>query len=345
VSGQQGEGRFVQAGPIRDDRLIRVRAPARLHLGFLDLHGGLCRCFGGIGLALDAPATELELSPAAELSVSGPEAERARRLWLRAAEHLGVPAGGAIRIRNAIPAHAGFGSGTQLGLALAAGAARLHRRNLPRETALALERGARSGIGIASFFEGGLIVDGGKGPGGALPPVIGRMAFPEAWRVLLVLDPLAEGIHGAAERAAFAALGPFPESDADRICRTVLMQILPAAAEADLAAFGAGIADIQRRLGNHFAPAQGGHYTSPRVAAAMAELARLGVAGLGQSSWGPTAFALFGSEAEARDLLRRLDRGGSLPDGLQLIVARGRNTGAEIGEVSPASVRPAALPV
>ena len=32
---------------------VRVVAPARLHLGFLDLNGGLGRMFGSIGLAVD----------------------------------------------------------------------------------------------------------------------------------------------------------------------------------------------------------------------------------------------------------------------------------------------------
>ncbi|MFD0935973.1 GHMP kinase, partial [Methylobacterium trifolii] len=38
---------------------VEVEAPARLHFGFLDLHGGLGRRFGSIGLAIDAPAVRL----------------------------------------------------------------------------------------------------------------------------------------------------------------------------------------------------------------------------------------------------------------------------------------------
>ena len=43
---------------------VRVVAPARLHLGFLDLNGGLGRLFGSIGLAIDTPRTELVLKRA-----------------------------------------------------------------------------------------------------------------------------------------------------------------------------------------------------------------------------------------------------------------------------------------
>src|ERR1700709_1071984 len=98
----------VPARPPPQERRVRVRAPARLHLGFLDLHGGLGRRFGSLGLALDQPATELEIRAEAELSVYGVEAERLRVAWQRAAELVGVPAAAAVRVRSAIPAHAGF---------------------------------------------------------------------------------------------------------------------------------------------------------------------------------------------------------------------------------------------
>lgn len=315
----------------RDECRLRVHAPARLHLGFLDLNGGLGRRFGSIGLALDEPVTELEIRPAADLTVAGPEADRVRRCWLRAAHHLGVPCAAAIKVVSAIPAHAGFGSGTQMALAAAAGVAWMHDRSLGAETARALERGNRSGIGIAAFFEGGLIVDGGRKTDEPVPPIVTRLDFPAAWRVLLLLDPQTEGIHGPAETAAFGLLAPFPEATADRICRVVLMQVLPAVIEADLPAFSAGIGEIQSRLGDHFAPAQGGRYTSPRVAAAMAAIEQSGITGTGQSSWGPTGFAFVESEAQARDVARWLTRPGGAAEHLQMIVARGRNGGATFG--------------
>src|SRR6202035_3311578 len=53
---------------------VVVFAPARLHLGFLDLNGGLGRRFGGLGLAIDRPATRLTLRRAAAPAVEGVEA-------------------------------------------------------------------------------------------------------------------------------------------------------------------------------------------------------------------------------------------------------------------------------
>ena len=309
---------------------MRVRAPARLHLGFLDLHGGLGRRFGSIGLALDAPVLDLELAAAATLSVEGADAERVRAAIEAAAAYLHVPSAVAVTIRSTIPSHAGFGSGTQLALATAAGLARLYRNALaPAQAAAALERGNRSGIGLAAFVEGGLIVDGGRGKTDAPPPVIARLPFPEEWRVVLALDECMQGVHGASETSAFRELPPFPEADAAHLCRLTLMQILPAVAEADLGAFGRGIAELQRRVGDFFAPLQGGRFASPAVAAALRRIEELGIAGVGQSSWGPTGFAIVGSQGEAERLVHELGAAGSAGR-LKYLIARGRNEGAEI---------------
>ncbi len=80
----------------------------------------------------------------------------------------------------------------------------------PAAFADALDRGNRSGVGLAAFVTGGLIVDGGRDDGDAPPPVIARLPFPEAWRVVLILDSGRTGVHGAEERRAFRNSPGFP---------------------------------------------------------------------------------------------------------------------------------------
>ncbi|TGD95343.1 beta-ribofuranosylaminobenzene 5'-phosphate synthase family protein [Methylobacterium nonmethylotrophicum] len=315
---------------------VRVRAPARLHFGFLDLHGGLGRRFGSIGLSLDAPAIDLTAARADSVTVTGTdlpglaaECERVRAYAAIAARHLGVPEAGAFHLAEAIPAHAGFGSGTQLALAVAAALAALHGAPFaPAAFADALDRGNRSGVGLAAFVTGGLIVDGGRDDGDAPPPVIARLPFPEPWRVVLILDAGRTGVHGSEERRAFRELPRFPAPEAAEICRTVLMQVLPALVTEDLDRFGSGITAVQRRIGDYFAPHQGGRYASEKVAAALGSVEAAGIAGFGQSSWGPTGFALTGSDAQAQALVASLR--ARHPD-LAYRIARGRNRGAEIG--------------
>lgn len=316
-----------------DDRpaSVEVFAPARLHLGFLDLHGGVGRRFGGLGIAIEGIGTRLTLSRTTTSTANGPVAARALDYLGRAAAAFGVPNGARIAITQTCPEHAGLGSGTQLGLAVAAALARLH--GLPagaRSLAMAIERHARSGIGIGAFDQGGLIVDGGRKNQTEPAPVIARMEFPADWRFLLVLDSAHQGLFGPAEQAAFAALPKFSDALAGELCRRLLLQLLPGVVERDFAAVSEGLGDMQRRLGDYFSPAQNGRYTSPGVAAAMEHIVRAGLAGVGQSSWGPTGFALVDSAERAEALVAELKARGADRSGLEFRIVAARNRGAEI---------------
>jgi beta-RFAP synthase len=156
------------------------------------------------------------------------------------------------------------------------------------------------------------------------------MRFPGQWRIILLLDPARRGIHGAEETHAFSQLPPFPDSDAGRLCRLVIMKMLPAVVEEDIASFGSAIAEIQSCVGGYFAPAQGGSaFTSPDVEAVLMALGSDGAVGIGQSSWGPTGFAFAPSEDEAQRLAhsaRTHPRGL----GLDIRVCAGFNRPAEI---------------
>ena len=58
------------------------------------------------------------------------------------------------------------------------------------------------------------------------------------------------------------------------------------------------------------------------------------VAGVGQSSWGPTGFALLSDGATGTQLKREAERRfGTRYENLRFVVIRGRNRGAEIGFV------------
>ncbi len=310
---------------------MTVSVPARLHLGFLDLNGGLGRRFGSIGVAISGLCTRITVSRATHMQVGGPDSARARLYVERLQEFLGLDGAYRVHIEEAVPGHAGLGSGTQLALALAAGFRRLHGLPLDiRGDAARLGRGGRSGIGIGLFDTGGFVVDGGRGPATAAAPIISRMPFPDAWRIVLILDPARTGVHGDDESAAFARLPEFPAAQAAHICRLVLMQAMPALAEADLAGFAAAIKEMQSLLGAYFAPLQGGHpFSSPDVAAALDLLEGEGALGRGQSSWGPTGFA-FASSREQADRLVDFARKHPRCRGLDIRVCKGLNHGADI---------------
>lgn len=322
--------------PARAGHGVSVWAPARLHMGFLDLDGSLGRRFGSLGFTLEHPGTHVTALPAADLHVSGVAAERAQRYIQRAADHFGVAAAGHFHIAETVPAHIGLGSGTQLALAVARGLCWLAGIDAEEaELAEATGRGLRSGIGIAGFGRGGFLVDGGN-RGDGVAPVIARLDIPEAWCVLLLYDELATGLHGDEEIEAFRRLPPFTAARAEKLCRATLMQMLPALAEADLDAFGAAVTLVQNECGDHFAPAQGGRFASPRIAAALEWLEAQGVPCRGQSSWGPTGFAVVSDRTSGEQVAAGL-RQRFAGQGVRVELTQGRNTGAGISPLAVAS--------
>jgi beta-ribofuranosylaminobenzene 5'-phosphate synthase len=312
---------------------VTARAPARLHLGFLNPGPGPGRRLASLGLALRGLETRITVRRSSALRITGPERARVRQYAEMMGAHLGLQQDWAIDVQETVPAHAGLGSGTQLALAIASGIRRLH--NLPLDCwgdAARLGRGARSAIGIGAFEHGGLILDGGHGSNTRLAPIIARLRFPSAWRIVLVLDKRRQGIHGEQETAAFAVMPSFPQTKAARHCELVLMKALPAVAESDLVSFGSAVREWQADLGDFFAPLQGGsRFSSPDVALALAQLEEAGGVGIGQSSWGPTGFAFFASASDSRRALALLRNG---PDPLDFRECVGLNRGARV-EIHP----------
>lgn len=315
---------------------VDVEAPARLHLGFLDLNGALGRRFGSLGVAIDTLSTRVHAERAGQFSARGPAADRVLALAKAFGEAQGIKGGATLTIAEIIPEHAGLGSGTQLALAVGTALDRLYAGETgSRAIARTLHRGGRSGIGIAAFDEGGFIVDCGRGEHSEVPPVAMRLPFPERWRMLLIMDTRAQGLHGVRESEAFARLPEFPEADAGRLCRLLMMKIVPGLLEQQIEPVAEGIGEIQRVVGDHFAPAQHGRFASPAVAEVLTWLEHHGLAGTGQSSWGPTGFVLVEDDAVARALERELKRRFGVLSPLRYLIVGARNLGASVKVARP----------
>ena len=338
VATARPEAPAIAAGAILPARTrVRVAAPARLHLGFLDPAATLGRRFGSVGLVLDGLDTVVELAESDSdrfEAFDGGDAALARAIahvrTLRDATGTTAPV--RLALRTATPMHAGLGSGTQLALAVGTAFSRLFDLDLTSAAiAQRLGRGARSGVGIAGFDHGGLLVDGGPRADGTPAALLAHLALPAPWRVIVALDPRVQGLSGAAERAALAGLPPLPSELSAEICHEVLMRLLPGAAGAEFEAFAAGVTRMQRLLGDHFAPAQqGSRYTSAAVARLMNWLAEHVTAGVGQSSWGPTGFAIVAGAAQAREALAAARAAGVVDAALDVRVTTARNRGAGI---------------
>jgi beta-RFAP synthase len=310
---------------------VRVEAPARLHMGMLDIAGGPTRRFGGLGVALSRPAALVQANSSDDLSVEGPDAERVLAVARRCREALGLAGGARLRVLEAIPAHVGLGSGTKLALAVAAALAALAGQTPePQALAHAAGRGARSAVGLWTFVLGGLVVEGGVRPGGERPaPLLARHAMPEEWRCVLAIPEAEPGISGRAEDEAFARVRP----DSDRaalIAQLVLTSLLPGIAEGDVGEFGAALTRVQRLVGESFASVQGGVF-HPRSGDLVDALLRFGAAGAGQSSWGPAVYGVVGDEQVGRELARRMDAELSGAGHVELVGFDNRGARVEVG--------------
>lgn len=292
---------------------VRIKTPSRLHFGLLGWGPGAPRQFGGVGLMIGAPGIELLAEPASRWSAEGPLAERVLQVAERVASRMARD-GAAVppsrfRVLSAPREHVGLGVGTQLSLAVARILCTLAGVAEPSIARLAelSERGLRSGIGLHGFIHGGLIVDGGHRAPGSVPPLVAHLDFPDDWSILVALPRIAQGRHGPEELHAFAQLPSIPETVSERLCRLVLLGLLPAVAEHDLESFGASLSELQQQVGRCFAPAQGGTFAHPESEAVVAFLEAEGLRGVGQSSWGPAIYGFTcATDRERAAMLQRL---------------------------------------
>jgi beta-RFAP synthase len=313
---------------------VVVESPARLHFGLLDLRGALGRRFGGIGAAAPGVGVRVVVSLADSLQAEGPHADRATEFARRFLAFHRLPGGARILVDRAIPAHSGLGSGTQLALSVARALAELHGVTAtPADLARAVGRAQRSAVGTWTFAGGGFVVEGGRLPSDDRPgPLVARLPVPASWRCVLAVPEARAGMSGAAEHRAFAELPPPDEHEVERVSYLVLMAMLPALADGDLASFGSALTEVQEINGRWFSAAQGGMFAP----GAPAEIIRLmrdsGAPGVGQSSWGPAVYAVVDGDAAAAALATRVrDAHGAMTT---IFSGRFPSTGASIARSS-----------
>jgi beta-ribofuranosylaminobenzene 5'-phosphate synthase len=323
--------------------MIRVMTASRLHFGLFRVEGPANstraseRRFGGVGLMVDAPRLRLAVRQAKDWSADEPLAGRALEFARRFADESpsNVLPPQHLHVEDAPPQHSGFGTGTQLALAvaraLAAASGQSHLSAI--ELARRVGRGKRSALGVHGFAQGGLIVDAGKRDPETIASLVARESFPESWRIVLALVPGSPGLHGADETRVFQQLER-AETTVDHtnaLCRIVLLDLLPALAERDLPAFGDALHEFNARAGAPFAAIQGGTYASPAVAEMVSFIRNQGIRGAGQSSWGPAVFAVTEDAERAAWLVRSLRARFSLGDA-DVFATTACNRGATIVE-------------
>ncbi|MEM8944064.1 MAG: beta-RFAP synthase [Planctomycetota bacterium] len=317
-------------------RVIEVRTPGRLHFG-LSSFGGAGRQFSGVGLMVDGSGVTLRLSCADSFRARGLHSQRVQKFadHLAREQQLTQLPRCAIEVTSSPPNHVGLGIGTQLGMAVAAALLQYQGTSWrdPQLLRRLSGRGRRSAIGTYGFVHGGLLVDRGKLPHETLGELAERVDVPTEWRFVLIRQPTAEGLCGNAESAAISSLPPVPASITAELQSIVAHRLLPAVADHNFEAFSAAVYDYGYQAGECFASAQGGPFASSEIARLVEEVRSLGFAGTGQSSWGPTVFAVTPDQQTAEELVEALRDQGPY-DTCDFAITQGNNTGAIVEETS-----------
>ena len=315
-------------------REVVVTTGSRLHFGLFAHGQERGRQFGGMGLMIDRPGFVIRARPAAvDELLCGTWEKQVTTLLARlhiARASSAVPPALRLEIAHAPPVHAGLGSGTQLGMALATISSILDGEDeLPAaELARRAGRGLRSAVGLYGFRQGGLVVEAGKHTPDEISPLVARIDFPADWRFALVRPQGVMGLAGSEETTGFARLAPMPEALTNRLCRLALTEVVPAVIERDFEQASAAIGQFGRLVGEYFAPVQGGIFADDRMRR-LAKTIPSNLRGVGQTSWGPTLFILCPGADVARDVCADLARDSAAAD-CEFTIAAPLNRGATV---------------
>jgi beta-ribofuranosylaminobenzene 5'-phosphate synthase len=287
-------------------RNVLVRVPPRIHLGLLSMHDGAPRINGGIGFAVDQPRAHIEVRESSQLSVQdhrpfpmAPDelAQLTKSLELFTRTHR-LRRWADIRIFGGMLTHVGMGSATAIRLGATEALALLNDFPLAREALVAASgRGGTSGIGINSYFDGGLVCDLGRpndknsfAPSSQvrltrLPLALPAIPMPD-WPMLLCVSRAIASKTQQEEIAFFKRTTPLPPSASFEASYIALFEIYATVVEGDYAAFCYGVEHMQQTVWKHAERVEYGC----ALAALDGALHQAGADCVGMSSLGPMLF-------------------------------------------------------
>lgn len=319
---------------------VSVTAPSRIHFGLFGGKSQHERSFGGLGVMVDQPGLQLSIQPASEMRYEGLQSQRTKQFtesWLRFTGHTPSTAFHVV-LHQCPESHIGLGTGTQLGLAVAAGLFQFCCGETPaiETVAESVGRGKRSGVGTYGFLHGGLIVDRGKTANEKLAGLDLHLPFPEDWRFVLIKSEADSGLSGTQEENFFTESTESLIGKRNQLIEIAKSQIVPAVIKKDFDTFSQAVYQFGKTSGSYFSKVQGGPFNGRRITEIITRLREFGFMGVGQSSWGPTVYAVAKSDNEANRISELMSIHLSRQE--TMIVTRPSRGGATISvhsELSP----------
>ncbi len=275
---------------------LEISAPSHVHVGNIDIHGGLGRLYGTLGFTLEKPRLRVKICRSSKNEVRGTSRRDVEEYVDLFSKYYGVEL--SVSFMEEIPAHVGLGSTTPIALSIGIAAAILSGKRYDLEDiALRAKRSRVTGLGFYSFKYGGFICDGGYRPDKLkVPPLLMRVPVPEKYRIIYAVPTKhLDEIFALKEREdeILESMPAMDERMAEKNARIVLMGILPAVAEGDWETAGRLLYRLNRGLGEYWASEQRGIYCCEEVEEIVNFYLQQGALCACQSSWGPTVYALF----------------------------------------------------
>ncbi len=285
---------------------VRIIVRPRIHLGLLSMHEGAPRMNGGIGFAVEGPVAEITVTEAEQSTIYD---ERSQPMALAEIAQLSerserfisdyeLKRSGKIRILGEMRTHVGMGSATAIRLGVIEAIGLLNQRQFSKECLIgASGRGGTSGVGINTYFSGGLICDlGHLGDGRSyapssrstpsqIPLALPSVAMP-IWPMLLCVPRFISPKNQEEEVDFFQRTTPLSATNSFEASYVALFEIYAAAVEGNYKAFCKGINQMQHTA---WKQAERAEYGAPLHILSQ-KLFEQGADCVGMSSLGPMLF-------------------------------------------------------
>ena len=292
---------------IRTNAQILIRVYPRLHICLLDLSGRGYRRNGGVGFSVDSPSLLLEFIRSQNTDISilencgflGQEIDRLSSRLHTITSRLSLRTGITLIECDAVSRHTGFGSGTAINLSCVEALLIANDYSVDKAKLQQLSgRGGVSGIGINTYFDGGLVFDAGRKedcfpfvPSGAidsdfqLPLTLVSTPMP-LWKIGILTLADVQPLSTQAECQIFKSVCPLPRRDVHEAVYHATFGLVSSALSHDFYTFCSAINALQQCTWKRSEIAEYGD----TIANTMKKLHDFGCDAVGLSSLGPSLY-------------------------------------------------------
>ena len=301
---------------------VKIVTNSRLHFGFLNLKSSNSYSYGGMGLSIDKHPTILTVSKASKFESNLNKAIRDKIYHFLCDNKLSKK----IRVDciESPQKHIGLGSGTQLILSIEEAISKFYRFN---QNINFFKRSYRSGVGINSYKNGGFIVDSPKN-NLLTNEIIFKTNFPKEWKIILLFDSKARGLHGSSESRFFSSDTTI--SLRKKLSDLTLNEIIPSIIYKDFDIFARSLTKFQDLNSLFYSSIQKSNYLSHDIAKVIKKVSMNFNVAAGQSSWGPTSYMLIESKNIHNGIISILDNTISMYNNLSYEIVSAKNSGRKL---------------